>query len=103
VPEHGGPIREGEPVDAVPASYIGSVVGDRMTLQVVAGPDTLGPFVLRQGAASPLHKCLRVAGVSRRGAPWRAVDDPTSRDRTTAVDGDEAVRLAAVLHEGTPR
>ena len=27
VREHGGPIREGEPVDSVPATYLGSVVG----------------------------------------------------------------------------
>ena len=27
VREHGGPIREGEPIDSVPATYLGSVVG----------------------------------------------------------------------------
>ncbi len=58
VREHGGPIREGEPVDSVPATYLGSVVGDRMTLRVVAGADTLGPFVLQQNGTPRLFKCL---------------------------------------------
>lgn len=58
VREHGGPIREGEPVDSVPATYLGSVVGDRMTLRVVAGSDTLGPFVLRRSGTPQLYKCL---------------------------------------------
>ena len=58
VREHGGPIREGEPVDSVPATYLGSVVGDRMTLRAVAGTDTLGPFVLQREATPQLYKCL---------------------------------------------
>ena len=58
VREHGGPIREGEPVDSVPATYLGSVVGDRMTLRAVAGTDTLGPFVLQRDATPQLYKCL---------------------------------------------
>jgi len=51
VREHGGPIREGEPIDSVPATYLGSVVGDRMTLRAVAGTDTLGPPAGRHTAA----------------------------------------------------
>jgi len=58
VREHGGPFRQGEPVDSVPASYRGSVADDRMTLRVVAGADTLGPFTLQRGAAAQLYKCL---------------------------------------------
>ena len=43
VREHGGPIREGEVEDARPAIYVGSVDGDRITLRVLVGADTLGP------------------------------------------------------------
>src|SRR5688572_2772726 len=60
VREHGGPIREGERPDSVPARYLGRVTGDRMTLRVYAGsrPDTLGPFELRRGGEPRLLKCL---------------------------------------------
>lgn len=58
VREHGGPVREGEVPDSLPARYVGRVSGDRMTLRVVVGPDTLGPFELRFGAAPQLVRCL---------------------------------------------
>jgi hypothetical protein len=60
VREHGGPIREGERPDSVPARYVGRVSGDRMTLRVYAGsrPDTLGPFELRRGGEARVFKCL---------------------------------------------
>jgi len=58
VREHGGPIRDGEPVDSVPARYIGRIIGNRMTLRVLVGPDTLGPFELQRDAAPLLVKCL---------------------------------------------
>jgi hypothetical protein len=60
VREHGGPIREGERPDSVPARYVGRLSGDRMTLRVYVGPrpDTLGPFELRRGAEPRLFKCL---------------------------------------------
>jgi hypothetical protein len=60
VREHGGPIREGERPDSVPARYVGRVTGDRMTLRVYAGsrPDTLGPFELRREGEPRLFKCL---------------------------------------------
>lgn len=64
VREHGGPIREGEPIDSVPATYLGSVVGDRMTLRAVVGTDTLGPFVLQRDAT---HRSS--ASVSERRTP----------------------------------
>ena len=60
VREHGGPVREGERPDSIPARYVGRVTGDRMTLRVYAGsrPDTLGPFELRRGGEPRLVKCL---------------------------------------------
>jgi hypothetical protein len=58
VREHGGPIRVGEIPDSVPARYVGQVRGDRMTLRVVVGPDTLGPFELQLGVAPRLFRCL---------------------------------------------
>ena len=36
----------------------GGVHGDRMTLRVVVGADTLGPLDLQQGAAPQLFRCL---------------------------------------------
>jgi len=58
--EHGGPVREGERPDSVPARFVGRIVGDRMTLRVYAGarPDTLGPFELRRGGEARVFKCL---------------------------------------------
>ena len=58
VREHGGPIRDGEPVDSAAALYAGSVEGDRLTLRVFVGPDSLGPFLLRRDGVPRLYKCL---------------------------------------------
>lgn len=58
VRERGGPVREGEAEDSLPAIYIGSVTRDQLTLRVVVGPDTLGPFVAGRGATPQLFKCL---------------------------------------------
>ena len=59
VRERGGPVREGEAVDSVPARYVGTLAGDKMSLRVVvAGADTLGPFELRRGEAARVFKCL---------------------------------------------
>lgn len=58
VREHGGPVRIGEVIDSLPARYVGRVSGDRMTLRVLVGPDTLGPFDLRLGVAPQLLRCL---------------------------------------------
>lgn len=55
---HGGPVRIGEVPDSVPARYVGRVSGDRMTLRVLVGADTLGPFELRRGAEARLVRCL---------------------------------------------
>jgi hypothetical protein len=56
--EHGGPVRDGEPLDSVPALYFGSVRAGTLTLRVVVGADTLGAFVAVRGAAPQLFKCL---------------------------------------------
>ena len=56
--EHGGPVRDGEPVDSVPALYLGSVRDGTLTLRVVVGADTLGPFVATRDATPQLFKCL---------------------------------------------
>lgn len=58
VREHGGPMREGERPDSVAARYLARVQGDRMTLRVAVGADTLGPFALQRDAEPRLFKCL---------------------------------------------
>jgi hypothetical protein len=58
VREHGGPVRIGEVPDSLPARYVGQVSGDRMTLRVIVGPDTLGPFELQRDVAPQLFRCL---------------------------------------------
>jgi hypothetical protein len=55
---HGGPVRIGEVPDSLPARYVGRVNGDRMTLRVLVGADTLGPFELQRGAEPRLFRCL---------------------------------------------
>ena len=58
VPERGGPVREGEVPDSLPARFVGQLSRDRMTLRVLVGSDTLGPFELQLGAAPLLFRCL---------------------------------------------
>jgi hypothetical protein len=58
VREHGGPMREGERPDSVPARYLARVQGDRLTLRVTTGTDTLGPFALQRDVEARLFKCL---------------------------------------------
>lgn len=58
--EHGGPIRDGEPVDKHPARYDGRTDGKTMTLDVTL-TDTdqkLGTFKLERGASPNVFKCL---------------------------------------------
>ncbi len=60
VPEHPGPIHNGEKPDEHPARYTGSVQGDSMVL-TGAVPDrnqSLGPFKLFQGKKPRVFKCL---------------------------------------------
>lgn len=58
VPEHGGPVREDERPDSIPARYTGTVRGNRMTVRVSAAADTLGPYQLERGAVPRVLKCL---------------------------------------------
>lgn len=58
VREHGGPMREGEIPDSITARYVGTVKGEQMTLRVIAGGDTLGPFALQRNAEARLMRCL---------------------------------------------
>ncbi len=58
VREHGGPSRIGEVPDSVAARYIGRIIRDKMTLRVVVGADTLGPFELQRNSPPRLVKCL---------------------------------------------
>lgn len=58
VREHGGPVREDELLDAVPATYWGRLDGELLTMRVAVGTDTLGPYLLRREAPSRLFKCL---------------------------------------------
>ena len=58
VREHGGPMRIGEVPDSVPARYVGRISRNRMTLRVIVGADTLGPFELERDAVPLLVRCL---------------------------------------------
>ncbi len=58
VREMGGPVREGELPDTLPALYFGRWDGGALTMRVVVEADTLGPFVLREDAPVRLTKCL---------------------------------------------
>jgi hypothetical protein len=58
VREHGGPVRDGEPVDSSPAIFVGRVQGAALNLRVIVGTDTLGGFLAGQGATPQLFKCL---------------------------------------------
>jgi hypothetical protein len=58
VREHGGPTRVGEVPDSQPARYVGRFRGDRLTLQVFVGADTLGTFELRRGEPARIFRCL---------------------------------------------
>ena len=59
MPGIGGPERVDQPRQSFPATYRGSVRGDRMTLSVrVANGQLLGPYELRRGAPPRLLRCL---------------------------------------------
>ena len=60
VREHGGPIRVDEQADAHPALYSGTLSNSKMTLSIrlTDSGDVIGPFVLVQGAAGRVVKCL---------------------------------------------
>jgi len=56
---HGGPVRseEEQPV-AQPATFRGTVSGDRMHLDVSSASEHIGSFDLQRGATDQLHHCL---------------------------------------------
>jgi hypothetical protein len=59
VRERGGPVRQGQTEDTIPARYKGTVNGDAMDLTVTPeGSDSVGPFSLARGARARLVKCL---------------------------------------------
>lgn len=58
VRERGGPVRMNERAAEVPARYVGVVTGDRMTLRVLVGADTLGPFELTRDGPARIVRCL---------------------------------------------
>lgn len=58
VREHGGPVRIDEVPDSLPARFLGEVNGTRMTLRVLVGADTLGPFDLQRGVSPQIFRCL---------------------------------------------
>ncbi len=60
VPEHGGPVREGEILDSLPARYTGTIRGSRLTFAVeLTGSSTsLGQFTVVHNGAAQLFRCL---------------------------------------------
>jgi hypothetical protein len=60
VREHGGPIREGEPLDTHPATYNGSISGSSMmlTVRLTDTNETVGTFTLTRGSTGRIVKCL---------------------------------------------
>lgn len=60
VPEHGGPVQEGEVLPVHPARYDGVVRGDRLryTVTLLDSGSVLGPFDLRRGEPGQLFRCL---------------------------------------------
>lgn len=60
VPEHGGPVQEGEVLEEYSAVYRGWTNGRRMTLTVTLSDtdETVGTYSLRLGEPAQLFKCL---------------------------------------------
>ncbi len=60
VREHGGPLREDEKPVELPATYEGSLDGDRLELRITLTdePVAIGPFRLVRGRDPLLRKCL---------------------------------------------
>jgi hypothetical protein len=57
---HGGPIREGEVPPTEPAIYSGRLSGDTITLTISfpSGRAGLGPYLLHEGDAGRVFRCL---------------------------------------------
>ena len=58
--EHGGPVQEGEVIPPRPASYRGTVDGDRMDLTVTLtdSAQVVGTFELARGSEGQIVRCL---------------------------------------------
>lgn len=58
--EHGGPVQEGEVIPPRPASYSGTVDGDRMDLTVTLtdSAQVVGTFELARGSEGQIVRCL---------------------------------------------
>ena len=59
VMERGGPVREGQEAQSLPARYAGSIDGQHMTMTVTLTDayQTIGTFTLTRGKAARLTKC----------------------------------------------
>ena len=55
--EHGGPVRVGETGKEQPATYTGSIKGNRMTLDLKLDGSDVETFTLEKGKAGELFKC----------------------------------------------
>jgi hypothetical protein len=56
-PERGGPIRAGEQERSQPATYTGSISGDKMTLTLKLAGSEDETFTLQKGEQGELFKC----------------------------------------------
>ena len=55
---HGGPARQGEVLPVEPATYQGTVRGDRMALEVRTTSMAPATYALQRGAPAQVFKCL---------------------------------------------
>jgi hypothetical protein len=56
-PERGGPVRSDETPRSLPATFVGSVSGDRMTLTLKLSDSEAETFTLEKGKEGNLFKC----------------------------------------------
>jgi len=56
-PERGGPIREDRPSRSLPATFVGSIKGDKMTLTLKLSDSEEETFTLQKGKEANLFKC----------------------------------------------
>ncbi len=56
-PERGGPIRSDETSRSLPATYVGSINGDKMTLRLKLADAEDETFTLAKGKEANLFKC----------------------------------------------
>ncbi len=56
-PERGGPVRSDETPRSLPATYVGSVSGDKMTLTLKLADTEDETFTLEKGKEGNLFKC----------------------------------------------